>query len=31
VFKKYYLKINYYDEDENLLKEEFIWNIFFIL
>lgn len=24
VFKKYYLKINYYDEDENLLKEEFI-------
>ena len=25
VFKKYYLKINYYDEEDNLLKEEFLW------
>lgn len=24
VFKKYYLKINYYDKEENLLKEEFL-------
>ena len=24
VFKKYYLKINYYDEEDNLLKEEFL-------